>query len=58
MLFMDLALGQTLTVGGLGAFKIAPIFKSKPISFLSNPNKLTNLSENCNNKFMLVPIYI
>nr|QRN45427.1 sodium- and chloride-dependent GABA transporter 1 [Carausius morosus] len=27
MFFMELALGQMLTVGGLGVFKIAPIFK-------------------------------
>lgn len=27
MFFMELALGQMLTVGGLGIFKIAPLFK-------------------------------
>lgn len=27
MFFMELALGQMLTVGGLGVFKIAPLFK-------------------------------
>lgn len=27
MFFMELALGQMLTIGGLGVFKIAPIFK-------------------------------
>lgn len=27
MFFMELALGQMMTVGGLGVFKIAPIFK-------------------------------
>lgn len=27
MFFMELALGQMLTIGGLGIFKIAPIFK-------------------------------
>ena len=29
MFFMELALGQMLTIGGLGIFKIAPIFKGK-----------------------------
>lgn len=27
MFFMELALGQMMTIGGLGVFKIAPIFK-------------------------------
>ena len=27
MFFMELALGQMLTIGGLGVFKIAPLFK-------------------------------
>jgi solute carrier family 6 GABA transporter-like protein 1 len=27
MFFMELALGQMLTIGGLGVFRIAPIFK-------------------------------
>lgn len=27
MFFMELALGQMMTVGGLGVFKVAPIFK-------------------------------
>lgn len=27
MFFMELAMGQMLTIGGLGVFKIAPIFK-------------------------------
>lgn len=30
MFFMELALGQMLTIGGLGVFKIAPIFKGIP----------------------------
>jgi Na+-dependent transporters of the SNF family len=42
MFFMELALGQMLSVGGLGVFKIAPIFKggslvlvsSRPISMI------------------------
>lgn len=29
MFFMELAMGQMLTIGGLGVFKIAPIFKGK-----------------------------
>jgi solute carrier family 6 (neurotransmitter transporter, GABA) member 1 len=33
MFFMELALGQMLTVGGLGVFKIAPIFKGIKITF-------------------------
>lgn len=31
MFFMELALGQMLTIGGLGVFKIAPIFKGEPL---------------------------
>lgn len=38
MFFMELALGQMMTVGGLGVFKIAPIFKGK--SFNKKPKNL------------------
>ncbi|GBP66188.1 Sodium- and chloride-dependent GABA transporter 1 [Eumeta japonica] len=36
MFFMELAMGQMLTIGGLGVFKIAPIFKDSKILFYSN----------------------
>uniref|UniRef100_A0A182XNA2 Transporter n=1 Tax=Anopheles quadriannulatus TaxID=34691 RepID=A0A182XNA2_ANOQN len=36
MFFMELALGQMLTIGGLGVFKIAPIFKAAVMSCWMN----------------------
>ncbi|KAJ8985874.1 hypothetical protein NQ317_006248 [Molorchus minor] len=36
MFFMELALGQMMTIGGLGVFKIAPIFKDVPWRTCSN----------------------
>jgi len=36
MFFMELALGQMLTIGGLGVFKIAPIFKGKALFHIVN----------------------
>ena len=35
MFLMELALGQMMTIGGLGVFKIAPIFKGKSISLFT-----------------------
>lgn len=35
MFFMELSLGQMMTVGGLGVFQIAPIFKGQTFEYLS-----------------------
>ena len=32
MFFMEVALGQYLNIGGLGVFKLCPIFKGKKLS--------------------------
>lgn len=34
MFFLELALGQMLTIGGLGVFRIAPIFKGNALSLI------------------------
>lgn len=43
MFFMELAMGQMLTIGGLGVFKIAPIFKGTFLKFISNTNPILKL---------------
>lgn len=47
MFFMELALGQMMTVGGLGVFKVAPIFKGKsfkkPLTFFLLSYQVTGI---------------
>lgn len=40
MFLMELALGQMMTIGGLGVFQIAPIFKGTSIAFFHKNNAI------------------
>ena len=47
MFFMELALGQMLTIGGLGVFRIAPIFKGMSLFHDQSFFFSSNVEEQC-----------
>ena len=58
MFFMELALGQMLTIGGLGVFRIAPIFKGMFLFKVQSWVFPSNLEDQCNQAIKHVPLTI